>query len=271
MTRLKRRRTFSLLALAVACCLYAWLHLSQSTRLLPAAHFSGIFLFALIVGLALFNARKKLPFIPLLKATTWMQLHIYLGFFSVAVFLFHTGFQWPNGGLETLVHALFLAVALSGILGLAISRIVPAILTAHGESIIFERIHGLRSQLRREIEQLIVDSETATRSSTIADFYSAQLADYFARPRHFWSHLIGSPRPLNNLLERIDALGRYLDAEEKKVVDQVADLVRAKENLDRQWHLQGLLKLWLFVHIPLSFALILFAATHGWIAWRFTA
>lgn len=271
MKRLRRRRGISILALALACCVYAWLHLSLTTRLLPASHWSGVFLFALIVGLALFNARKKLPFIPLLKASAWMQIHIYLGLFSVAVFLCHTGFHWPRGGLEILVAALFLAVALSGVLGLAISRIVPTILTAHGESIVFERIPGLRSELRREIEQLIIDSETVTHSSTIADFYAVQLTDYFARPRHLWSHLAGSPRPLNNLLERIDALGRYLDIEEKKIAAQIADLVRAKENLDCQWHLQGLLKLWLFVHIPLSFALILFAATHGWIAWRFAA
>lgn len=258
-----------MLALALACCAYAWLHLSLSTRFQPAPRWSGVFLFALIVGLALFNARKKLPFIPLLKATTWMQLHIYIGFFSVAVFLFHTGFRWPTGGLETLVYALFMAVALSGVLGLVISRIVPSVLTAHGESVIFERIPGLRSELRREIEQLVIDSETVTRSSTIADFYAAQLAAYFAHPRHFWRRLIGSPRPLNSLLERIDALGRYLNEDEKKIADQIAELVRAKENLDCQWHLQGLLKLWLFIHIPLSFALILFAATHGWIAWRF--
>ena len=76
-------------------------------------------------------------------------------FFSVVVFLFHTGFRWPDGGLETLVAALFAAVALSGAAGLALTRFVPAQLTAHGENVVFERIPGLRSGLRREIEQLI--------------------------------------------------------------------------------------------------------------------
>jgi hypothetical protein len=33
---------------------------------------------------------------------------------------------------------------------------------------------------------------------------------------------------------------------------------------------QGLLKLWLFVHIPLSYALILIGLVHGILAWKFS-
>jgi len=270
MKRMRHRRTLGLLILVIATVLYAWAHLSLETRFQPAARWSGILLFVLSCGLALFNARKKLPFIPLLSATTWMQIHIYVGFFTVVVFLFHTGFRAPAGGLEILTHALFAAVALSGVIGLALSRFLPPRLTAHGENVVFERIPGMIVSLRKEAEQLIVAAEAKTHSSSIAEFYEARLAAFFARPRHLWSHLVSSPKPLNSLLERIDALDRYLDADERETSAQIAGLVRAKNNLDHQWHLQGLLKVWLFVHIPLSFALLLFAAVHGWIAWRFT-
>ncbi len=265
----RRRRSLGLLILAIATGLYAWLHLSWRTLSLPAPLRSGVFLLGLTFALAAFNARKKLPFIPLLSARAWMQFHIYAGFFAVAVFLFHTEFRAPTGGLETLVWLLFVAVSLSGLVGLALSRILPPRLTAHGENVVFERIPGLIANLRREVEKLVLDSENRTHSSSIADFHEARLAHYFARPRNLWSHLVSSPRPLNGLLERIDALNRYLDEDERVTSARITELVRAKNNLDFQWHLQGALKLWLFVHIPLSFALLLFAALHGWIAWKF--
>lgn len=270
MTRFQQRRPYAFLGLVLACCVYAWLHLSLDTRFWPVSIWSGIFLFALIAALASFNGRKKLPFIPLMKAATWMQIHVYVGLFSMVIYLFHTNFRWPDGGLEILVAALFVSVSLSGVFGLLITRLIPSQITAHGESVIFEQIPGLRAELRKEVEQLVIESETTTQSSTIADFYGTQLADYFMRPRHVWGHMLGSPRPLNTLLERITALGRYLNDEEKQTTVRIAELVRAKNNLDHQWYLQGALKLWLFAHIPLTFALILFAGTHGWIAWRFT-
>ncbi len=269
MKSFRRRRILASLALTLGVCAYAGLHLSWETLFLPAARWSGVLLFAAVGALALFNGRKKLPFLPLLPARIWLQFHIYGGFFTVAVYLLHTGFRPPNGGLEILTALLFATVALSGVLGLILSRAIPRRLTAHGEVAVFERIPGLRRSLRRELEQLILDAEAASHSTTIADFHEARLAAYFARPRHLWSHLVSSSRPLNQMLERIDALGRYLDEKEKQTADRIVELVRAKDNLDRQWHLQGALKLWLFVHIPLSFSLILFAGIHGWIAWRF--
>ena len=267
--RVAKRWIGSLLLLA-ATALTTWLYAAWGRGHHHWAYPSGWVLFAIMILLTAFNARKKLPFIPLLSATTWMQIHIYVGFFTVVVFLFHTGFRAPAGGLEILTHALFAAVALSGVIGLALSRFLPPRLTAHGENVVFERIPGMIVSLRKEAEQLIVAAEAKTHSSSIAEFYEARLAAFFARPRHLWSHLVSSPKPLNSLLERIDALDRYLDADERETSAQIAGLVRAKNNLDHQWHLQGLLKVWLFVHIPLSFALLLFAAVHGWIAWRFT-
>jgi len=270
MTRTRHRRLLGLSTLTAATILYAWAHLSLETRFHPADNWSGVFLFGLICGLALFNGRKKLPFVPLLSAKVWMQAHIYVGFFAIVVFFFHTGFRTPTGGLEILIYLLFGMVSASGIVGLVLSRMLPSRLTTQGENVIFERIPSMITELRRELEGLILASEARTHSSTIADFYETRLASFFSGPRHPLSHLVNSRRPLNNLLERIDALDRYLNDDEKETSARIAGLVRAKNNLDHQWHLQGLLKVWLFVHIPLSLALLLFAAVHGWVAWRFT-
>jgi len=255
---------------ALAAAVYWIFDRVLANNLRPAPLVSGLVLFCVIIVLTLFNGRKKLPFLPLASASSWLQFHIYAGFLSTALFLIHCGFRFPRGHLETVLAGLFVAVTLSGIAGLAISRWVPARLTLHGENVIFERIPAFRYAVKQEAEALALASVQQTQSTTIADFYEQRLRAYFERPRHLWLHLIGYSRPLHRLLSEVDALDRYLNAEERKLLAQIAELVRQKENLDFQLAAQGLLKLWLFIHIPLTYALILFGLAHGLIAWSFT-
>jgi hypothetical protein len=267
-SRLRTSFALTLLLLVTAGCV--WIDYSLKMSLQPAALISGTLLYALLLGLTAFNARKKLPFLPLLKAKTWLNFHIYAGWFSVALFLVHLDFHLPSGGLESLIAALFVLVALSGVVGHVLSRVLPARLTVHGENILFERIPGYRVDLRREVEEIVLAAVESIGSTTVSDFHERHLADYFARPRHLLSHLFGSPKPLHKLLERIDALDRFLNSEEREVMKRIANRVQVKDNLDFQWYVQGLLKVWLFVHIPLTYGLLILAAAHGMLAWKFT-
>ena len=52
---------------------------------------------AAILFLALYNVRKKLPFLPLGSSTAWLQWHLYVGIGSVGVFALHAGLRWPTG------------------------------------------------------------------------------------------------------------------------------------------------------------------------------
>jgi hypothetical protein len=270
MRRLRARRTFATTLLIIVATAYLWLDYALKTSFQPAAQISGSLLFGLLLCLTFFNARKKLPFLPLLKAATWMQIHIYVGYFAMILCVIHTGFRLPSGGLEITLATLFGLVSLSGVVGLMLSRALPARLTVHGENLTFERIPGMRTELRREVEDMVVDSVATTGSSTIADFYERHLAAFFSRPMHRGAHVFGSSKPLHQMMERIDGLARYLDADEQSIMNTIADRVRAKDNLDFQWYGQGLLKTWLFVHIPLTFGLLVFATMHGVLAWKFT-
>ena len=66
------------------------------------------------------------------------------------------------------------------------------------------------------------------------------------------------------------ALDRYLNSDERKLMLEIAQFIRSKENLDFQLNAQRALKLWLFVHIPVTYSLILLGLVHGIIAWAFT-
>src|SRR5215831_20037062 len=111
-----------------------WRLLRISLR--PDAIYTGLLLFALILALTFFNARKKLPFLPLVKAATWLQVHIYAGWFCLFIFLLHTGLRSPMGALEIMLALLFWATILSGIFGIYISRSLPPRMTASGEALL---------------------------------------------------------------------------------------------------------------------------------------
>jgi len=267
------RRTGFTVALLGVCALTtgAW-HLLEIS-LHPAALYTGGLLLALVLALTLFNARKKLPFLPLGNAAAWLQVHIYLGWFSLFVFLLHIHFRMPHGRLQGTLAFVFCLVAFSGVFGLYISRSLPPHMARSGEPLIYERIPAYRLKIKGAVEDLIRKAESETDSSTLGDYYIAHLRGYFDHIPSAPSALLNPKRALHGILAGITALNRYLSPQEKEIAHEIGDWVETKQNLDFQYASQRLLKLWLFVHIPATYALILLALVHGYIAaiyaWRF--
>jgi hypothetical protein len=264
-----RRRLINTLVL-VAAGAAAWVLQRQARiSLQHPALVTGLFLFALCLALALFNARKKLPFIPLLRAATWTQIHVYAGWFAILLFLLHINFRPPSGVFNVTLAVVFGLVALSGVFGLVLSRVMAFRLTLHGENVMFERIPALRAQLLREAEAIVIKSVEETKSTTIADFYATRLQPYFARPRSRLRHVLGLESPLKGILTDLRLLKRYTNEREHAILAELEDCVEAKDNLDFQLAGQGLLKYWLFVHIPLTASLLILGAIHGLIAFTY--
>ena len=107
-------------------------------------------------------------------------------------------------------------------------------------------------------------------AATIADFYTRELKRFFDGPRNFWWHLFEIRRPANTLLNSITDLNRYANEKERAKLNELADLVRQKDGLDYHHAIQSLLKAWLFVHIPLTYSLLLFSFTHVVLVFAFS-
>lgn len=268
-TFLARRWTLSLLTAGLALALTLAWQLGR-TALLPVAVYSGWLLLGLVLVLTFFNARKKLPFLPLLSASTWMQAHIYLGWFGCFVFVLHTGGRIPNGGLEGLLAAAFAGVAVSGALGLWLSRWLPPRLVRSGESLVYERIPVLRHRLAQEVKELVRRAETDAGSSTLPDLYQRVLHAYFLRVPPVLSPLTGDDREFHRVKLELESSRRYLNEAEQELAGQLAALLEAKRNLDVQLAGQRLLKLWLFLHIPLTYGLLVLIAAHVWLVLHYS-
>ena len=63
-------------------------------------------------------------------------------------------------------------------------------------------------------------------------------------------------------IRQFGSLDRYLNPAERELMKKIRERAELKENLDYQWALQSALKSWLFVHIPLTYCLMLVAVLH---------
>lgn len=229
-----------------------------------SGYFTGWLMLVVLLVLTLFNLRKRLAVLPLGRVHRWLQIHQHAGTLSMLLFFLHVHLGWrrPEGVLETLLAVLFWAVVFSGLFGAYISRSFPRRLTRRGEEVLFERIPLLRAELHRKAEALVLASVQETDSTTIADYYTEHLFDFFSRHRNLVQHFLesGQARFVRN--NAMHDLERYLNRREQELLDQLAVFVQKKDDLDYHYTLQGILKLWLFVHIPLTYSLWIVLVLH---------
>lgn len=263
----RRIRNGTIVAVAAALLVVA-AHLAETT-LHDTRFVTGWILLVLIAALALFEARRRISVLPLGSASTWEQVHIYAGWFAVAVFLTHTGFGLPDGPFEVALWVPFVAVAMSGAIGICLNRILPRRMRDHGARELYDRIATRRAEIATEAQTLAIASARDTASVTIADYYHKELSVYFQRPRNALSHLTGYHGHLRRQLQQIRSLHRYVDASGRDTLDRLCELVEAKDDLDYQYAAQVALRLWLFVHVPLAHALLILMAIHAILAYAF--
>ncbi|MGJ8654324.1 MAG: hypothetical protein ACSHX8_13780 [Opitutaceae bacterium] len=259
-----RRAKALILTLIATLLLWAFMLVGEIARI-PTALFSGIFLYALMLLLTAFNARKKIPFIPLFSASAWLQFHIYTGLFSLIVFAFHTQLAWPRGTIEIALAAIFLIVCLSGFIGLFISRWLPKRMQTTGPAITYEKIPQLKRALIQEIESDIAEAERETKSSTLSDFYLKKLRPFFdSAPGLLYP--FASHSKFRSLQNETENLTRYLDDTERAYHKNILSSLEQKHRLDYMQSANRLLRVWLFIHIPFTFSLLIVGLIHGIIA-----
>ena len=256
-------RRVAYLILAVALFVVAALQVQNSARTLrDPAILTGYYLFGLMVLLGLFNLRKKLSMVPLGKASTWLRVHLAGGFLAVALFWLHIGKLWPNGLFEQLLALTFYLVSITGFAGYVLLQIYPSRLTQSGIEVIYERIPAELAAIREEVEALILRCAEETNNDTIARHYLETFHWFFSRPRHLWSHALGSRKGAHWVRNEVNNLRRYLNDAEQTYLDRLAELAFIKNRIDYHYTAQSIMKVWLLVHLPLSVAVMAFAVWH---------
>ena len=269
MTKRRQRILRKTLAILSLFLIFFVGHETYGLTLHNKSYFSGWTLAGLIGILTAYSIRKKISVLPIGAATSWLQFHVYLGLLSGLVFAIHVDWGIPTGWFEILLGAMFSSLFLSGVVGYYLDRHLPPLLTRRGEEVIFERIPGFMSELRRSAEDISIKCATETGSSTLSEHYIEHLAPFFSQPNKLLSHLRGSNRGFANTLRELDNMDRYLNDAERKFASQLRELATKKDDLDYQYALQITLKGWLLFHVPLAYSTVLLTLLHVVLAYAF--
>jgi hypothetical protein len=264
----RRRLIGAGVALAALGGVWLWAERLR-VRLEPPSFFTGWLLLGSLAFLSLFQVRKKLPAPPLGTAAGWMQVHIYTGLATAGLYLVHTPRFWPNGALEITLAALYWTTFTSGVIGLYWTRTLPRRLSRLGHEFIYERIAAERGRLREQAHAAVLTGVRSGGETTLGELYNARLHDFFSTHRGWLYRFYPNSKLRKLLLAELTDATRYLSDNERKMAEKLFALVRERDDLDYSEALQWRLKAWLFVHIALTYPLLLAAGLHAWTAHLF--
>ena len=200
---------------------------------------------------------------PLGTARSWIQAHVYLGALAFLAVLVHTGLRWPQGTMGWWLLVLAAWTTLTGLLGVWLQKSIPAAM-ADGLQVeaLYERIPELAEALVTEADALVADAGDA-----LDRFYRQEVRDRLATPLPSWGYLLDVRAGRERALEPFRRMASFVPAEEKAKIDDLASLYTDKLELDAQLRLQGVLRRWLWLHVPPAGLLMGLLAVHlfGWV------
>ncbi len=209
----------------------------------------------LIVWLALLGIRKRAMTRGRWSLKGWTSAHVYLGLALIVIGTLHTGFQL-GWNVHTLAWVLMMLVIVSGIYGISVYAILPQGLSDSRSEMTGPQMINAVSQLDKQLQhaaQPLSDSDSAVVLGSLGQ-------DPFGGSA--WRRLTGNYPNCSNraalafMRERLEEV----PVKQQPPVEQVVELLEKKAaalaRLRGYIQRRGLLEVWLFVHVPLTFVLI---------------
>ena len=264
-----RRRFFWFLFLLLAVPAVFYGVYLYDVRTLRGEYASGWALFSLFTFLLLFGVRKKITVLPLGKAYTWAQLHVYVGLAGLFVYGLHVESWIPSGPFELVLGVLAVATLVTGILVILLNRLLPPVMNRRGERIFLSRILSHQTMLRREAEKLAFEAIQKGAGEYFGDFYKDQISPYFSGIQEVSQHLVGSTRPYERWERRLSDSRSYISSDFHNILDELGVILTQKMDLDFQYVSQLNLKATLAVHIVLASLLLIAIPLHVVLVYSF--
>lgn len=215
----------------------------------------------LIVWLTLLGIRKRNMTRTAWSLKAWTSAHVYLGLSLIVIATLHTGFQL-GWNVHTLAYVLMMIVILSGIFGISVYSVLPQQMSINRDEVTeSQMLEGLRSldrQLHDAAQPLSQRNADLVRESLEQNPFGGGLWRRLTRsyPNCATARVHSAlkaetkfkPDSGNDPLERVDTL-----LERKSAM-----LARVRRHLQ----LKALLEIWLYVHVPVTFALLAALTAH---------
>jgi hypothetical protein len=213
----------------------------------------------LILLLAFFGIRKRWYRSTFGTLEQWMQSHIYLGVLSLVILLFHSGGRF-NDAVAVTTLILVAIVVFSGIFGAILYVTVPRLLTEVESNLTVDEISDQLNQLTRQMARI-----ASGKSAPFQRIYEELLRESLPRWMAGWRLLIARGRKKETTGDWSRLIALVARDEQDELRQMLVVSRQRKELLIRlvyQQRYKNILESWLYIHVPFTIALLLFAAVH---------
>lgn len=231
----------------------------------------------LILWLAAFGIRKRAYGSTLGTVRGWLSAHVYLGTALVIVATLHAGFQL-GWNVHSLAWGLMVAVVLSGLFGVWAYHRYPALISRNRadltRNVILKEISELDAKasllvaaLGSPVDRMVISANRLfTVGGGLMDLLSGRDRSRMQAPLDGGWQKVANPNQ-QKLLELLNReLARTQGERETAVLHELIDLVSSKRALARRLRedirMQSLMRVWLYLHVPLTFALLAALMAH---------
>ena len=260
--------TLALSVLAVGVRL--WLE-PEAPDTLPGGSQAGLAYGLLGGGLVVFAwLLSALRFVPswwfIGSRAFWLKGHIWLSLLALVLILCHSGLRF--GGLfEQLLYLVFYLVVLTGILGVVLQQFLPRWMTLEVPcEVPYEQIPHVCAVLREKADQEMDEKCVCPAPATcerILRWYSDVVRPFLGWPSQ--SHLFSDASKTAQVFAQMRALPGVDQATSKvpELLARLEEYCHERRRLARQESLHRLLHGWLYLHIPLSAAMMVLMIAHA--------
>jgi hypothetical protein len=217
----------------------------------------------MIVWLSMIGLRKRIITTKSYSLKAWTSAHVYLGLSLIVIGTLHTGFQL-GWNVHTLAYVLMMFVIISGIYGIFVYSQLPEQLSANRNEAtqpqMLEAIRALDRQLDTAAQPLGKDEADIVRLSLEECDVGGNL----------WQRLTARQPRCGNKQAR-DAIQALVNAQmrDRKPDPKLTQILFLLERKDaalaqarRHIRMKTQLEIWLYIHVPMTFALLAALTAH---------
>jgi len=227
----------------------------------------------LIIFLMYFGRRKRDYFSTLGTVKGWLSAHIYLGGALLVLATLHTGFQFGTN-IHTLAYVLMCFAILSGFYGAWVYVYLPVQKRENLKSVSTEEYFQSIEDFDRQILKLAKDLphkinllvESALQRTELGGSLLNQISVKDNSNIVVNDQIIANENQATCVSLLVVELAKVTDKEKSTRLKQVIDLFGSRQKalkiLRTDIKHNSLLQLWLYIHIPVSFALLAALITH---------
>jgi len=215
----------------------------------------------IIVWLTWFGWRKRSYGEARVPLASWLSAHVYFGLSLIVLATLHCAFRFGYN-IHTLSYALMIVVIASGVFGIFAYTRYPRLITINRMGATQTQLLGQIAAMDGEIRQAILGMDDAVvqlvAPATERDDIGGSA----------WRQLSARHRdcPTARALQRVEAYARGLRSHEQPEVRALLVLLTRKlellQRVRRDIQYKALMEIWLYIHVPVTFALLAALAAH---------